>query len=88
MLIMDQEISEPTKISLTQTGEKKIFLEQKEVGKSHKTLGTYEKILGDDQEHLNYLVEKSGKLAKLTNSSNDRQDLRITAVTLARYYTV
>jgi ribonuclease HI len=78
-MVMEQSITESgEKISLNKNNNKPIYLEQKEIGSSHKTLGTYKCIIGKETDHSAFLRNKSDSLAELTIKSqfNKRQSRR------------
>jgi hypothetical protein len=60
---------------MTQSNQEPIYLQQKEIHTSHKTLGTYKTIIGLEDDHVCYLEEKSNTFAKKTENSqfNSRQ---------------
>jgi hypothetical protein len=57
------------RISLNQNDNKPVFLEQKEINKSHKTLGTYKNMMGNEEEHMIFMKEKSRTFEVKTSNS-------------------
>jgi Reverse transcriptase (RNA-dependent DNA polymerase) len=64
-----------TVICLNKDCKNPINLTQKETYQSHKTLGAYKCLVGEENDHIKFLEQKSNNLAKLTMSSqfNRRQ---------------
>jgi hypothetical protein len=57
-----------TNVCLDKSTLNTIYIAQREINKSHKTLGTIKSIAGNKDNHIKFLIEKSNNYAQLTIS--------------------
>jgi hypothetical protein len=76
-LIVDQDKNTSPLILTTSHGIDQ-ELHQKDISHSHKTLGVFKSILGDDHDHYVYLLEKNNRLASvIANGQVSRQQAQL-----------